>query len=327
MKVFATKVIPELAKELFANQQVILDEWTGAQPISKEQLTGTLIQGGYDGLLVAGVKIDADIIDAVKATVKVISLLSVGFDNIDLEAATRAGIPVSNTPDVLNDATAQTAFLLMQNVARKAFYNYRRIMDGDWKSESFVKNLGQDLQGKTLGIFGMGSIGTVMAKLCKAAFNMDIIYHNRRPNKAAETQTAARYVSFETLLRQSDILSIHAALTPETTRIFNAEAFEKMKSSAIIINTARGKVIDEPALITALEQKQIWGAGLDVTDPEPMAPDNPLLKMENVAVLPHIGSATVHTRNAMGQLAAENMLLGLSGNRLKTIVNKEVYDR
>jgi len=325
MKVFATKVIPDIAKTLLSANNIQVDEWEKEVPISKEELIQTLTNGHYAGLFVVGVKIDAEIIRAIQNNIKVISLLSVGFDNIDLQAATKAGIPVSNTPDVLNNATAETAFLLMQNVARKAFYNYKRILEGKWSNESFTTNLGIDLQGKTIGIFGLGKIGFVMAELCKAAFNMEVIYHNRSRNEKADKTLHAQFVSFNELLDRSDVLSLHCALTPQTTRIFNAAAFKKMKKSAILINTARGKVIDEPALINALQEKEIWGAGLDVTDPEPMQPANPLLQMPNVAVLPHIGSATVGTRNKMGQLAAENMLLGLTDQRLKTIINKELY--
>ncbi|UAY56827.1 2-hydroxyacid dehydrogenase [Arachidicoccus terrestris] len=325
MKVFATKVIPDNAKAFLSANNIVVDEWTNQTPITKNELTKIVTSGKYTGLFVLGAKIDAEIIHAIQRNIQVISLLSVGYDNIDLHAATMAGIPVSNTPDVLNDATAETAFLLMQNVARKAFYNYRRIMEDKWHNDSFITNLGVDLQGKTLGIFGLGKIGLVMGKLCRAAFNMEVIYHNRSRNPKADKTLNAQFVSFDELLHRSDVLSIHCALTPETTRVFNAAVFKKMKNSSILINTARGKVVDEPALIQALQKAEIWGAGLDVTDPEPMQPDNPLLQMATVAVLPHIGSATVNTRHRMAQLAAENMLLGLTGKRLKTIVNEEVY--
>lgn len=325
MKVFATKVIPDNAKALLASKNITVDEWTRETAISKKELIQTLTSGEYAGLFVLGVKIDADIIHAIKNNIKIISLLSVGFDNIDVKAATEARIPVSNTPEVLNEATAETAFLLMQNVARKAFYNYRRITEGQWQNEAFTANLGTDLRGKTLGIFGLGKIGLVMGKLCQAAFDMKVIYHNRSRNEKADKLLNGLFVSFDELLEKSDVLSLHCALTPETTKKFNAAAFKKMKPSSIIINTARGKVIDEPALIFALQEKEIWGAGLDVTDPEPMQPGNALLKMQNVAVLPHIGSATVNTRNRMAQLAAENMLLGLTGKRLKTPINEELY--
>lgn len=325
MKVFATKVIPDNAKAFLSDNNIMVDEWTGGNPITKTELIDTLTSGKYIGLFVLGVKIDAEIIHAIQNNIQVISLLSVGYDNIDVHAATVAGIPVSNTPDVLNDATAETAFLLMQSVARKAFYNYKRIIEGKWRNDSFTTNLGTDLQGKTIGIFGLGKIGFVMAKLCKAAFNMEVIYHNRSRNEQADKILQARFVSFDELLHSSDVLSIHCTLTPETTRIFNAAAFKKMKKSSILINTARGKVVDESALIHALQETEIWGAGLDVTDPEPMQADNPLLQMANVAVLPHIGSATVDTRNRMAQLAAENMLLGLTGKRLKTVINEEIY--
>ena len=321
MKVFATKILPDISKKILVQNQIEVDEWGKDSPISKNELMEILPQ--YDGLLVMGTQIDREILQSARH-LKAISLTSVGFDNIDILAATELGIPVSNTPEVLNNATAEIAFLLMQNVARKAFFNYKLILDGKPKS-GFMDNLGVDLNGKTIGIFGLGRIGYVMAEKCKKAFGMNVIYHNRSRNERAENQLQAQYVSFDELLKNSDVLSIHTALTNETEKIFGSNAFQKMKNSSILINTARGKVVDETALIDALQKGEIWGAGLDVSDPEPMLPNNPLLQMPNVAVLPHIGSATYTTRNAMAKLAAENMVLALNGEKMKTPINPEVY--
>lgn len=183
-------------------------------------------------------------------------------------------------------------------------------------------NLGQEPKGKALGIFGMGKIGMEMARRCKGAYGMDIYYHNRNRNQEAEQELDAKYVSFEELLKVSDIVSTHCALTTETKGIFNKEAFKKMKSSAIFINTARGGVHNEPDLIDALNNQEIWGAGLDVTNPEPMKADNPLLFMENVCVLPHIGSATVKARDEMARLAALNIIQYANGEDITNRVLK-----
>lgn len=243
-----------------------------------------------------------------------------------MAAATKHKVPVSNTPDVLSKATAEIAFLLMLAVSRKAFYNYQKILDGKWKQFEPVADLGIDLNGKTIGIFGLGKIGFEMAKKCKAAFEMNVIYHNRSRNEKAETELGAEYISFDELLQRSDVISMHANLTPETIGVFNKEAFAKMKPTAIFVNTGRGNMHNEEDLKEALDKGIIWGAGLDVTNPEPMDEDNPLLHYPNVCILPHIGSATQETRNAMAELAAKNIIAGLKGEKLPTIVNKDVYE-
>jgi glyoxylate reductase len=183
------------------------------------------------------------------------------------------------------------------------------------------------LKGKTLGIFGLGRIGMEMARRSKGAYQMKIIYHNRRPNPEAGRKLDARYVSFDELLSQSDVLSVHCSLNAETKGIFNKDAFSRMKPNSIFINTARGPVHNEADLIDALRKGTIWGAGLDVTNPEPMKPDNPLMQMENVSVLPHIGSATVETRDKMARLAAMNIIGFYRNKTVSHIVNPEVLKR
>ncbi|MGN0002987.1 MAG: 2-hydroxyacid dehydrogenase [Sphingobacterium composti] len=256
---------------------------------------------------------------------KGIALASVGYDHVDLETATALGIPVSNTPDVLSGATADVAFLLMLAVSRKAFYRANEVREGKWKDFEFMQDLGIELNGKTLGIYGLGRIGLELAKKAKAAYNMNIIYYNRSRNPLAEQLVNAKYVNFDDLLTQSDVISAHTNLSAETQYRFNKEAFKRMKKSAILINTARGKVHHEQDLIEALQQGEIWGAGLDVTDPEPMSSTNPLLQMPNVCVLPHIGSATIETRTQMAIMAANNLIVAKNGNKMMQIVNKEVY--
>ncbi|MBO9727475.1 MAG: D-glycerate dehydrogenase [Chitinophaga sp.] len=319
MKVFTTRVIPEEGLLLLQRAGVTVKQWTERKELTLEDMIEQCKD--QDALFYAGGRhIDRPFMEHARH-LKVISLLSVGYDNVDLKAATELGIQITNTPGVLSNATADTAFLLMQAVARKAFYQHKRILNGDWGFSTPTANLGIDIEGKTLGIWGLGNIGTVMAKRCKAAFDMKILYCNRHRNKAAEKELGATFVSFDELLAQSDVLSVHTSLTPETKDKFNLEAFRKMKPTAIFINAARGGIHNETDLLFALQDGLIWGAGLDVTNPEPMQPDNPLLNMPTVAILPHIGSATVETRNAMSRIAAENVLAALEGRPVPNPVN------
>lgn len=324
MKVFITNQIPQAGIDMIEDAG---HEVTIFPPEKTPIPPDVLIEAcqHHDALLIAGfAKIDEAFFQHCPG-IKVISLFSVGYDSVDINAATRYKVPVGNTPDVLSKATADTAFLLMLAVSRKAFYNYRKILEGRWKQFEPVDNLGTDLHGKTVGIFGLGKIGFEMALKCKNAYGMKVIYHNRSRNEKAESELQAKYVSFEELLQQSDVISVHANLTSETTGVFNKEAFAKMKPNAIFVNTGRGQMHNEQDLKEALDAGIIWGAGLDVTNPEPMHKDNPLLLMPNVCVLPHIGSATKETRDAMAVLAARNVIAGLKGELLPTIVNKEMY--
>lgn len=324
MKVLITRKFPEAGLQLLKEAGYTITEYTERRNLTQQELiTACKTQ---DALISIGPnKLNADFFTACN-NLKVISLMSVGYDNLDTAAATKAGIPVSNTPDVLSKATADVAFLLMIAVSRKAFYLHQSIIAGNWNFYDPNENLGIELYNKTLGIFGLGKIGLEMAKKCKAAYNMNIIYHNRRPNKEAEKEIAAEYVSFDELLKRSDVLSVHANLSKETKGLFNKDAFSKMKPTSIFINTARGEEHNEADLIQALQSNTIWGAGLDVTNPEPMVKDNPLLFMPSVCVLPHIGSATAETRSAMAATVAKNIIAGLQGRQLPNIINREVYD-
>ncbi|MFT4203563.1 MAG: D-glycerate dehydrogenase [Chitinophagaceae bacterium] len=322
MKVFITKPIAERGMDVFKKAKIDVTVWKQKQAPAPEALYKKLQD--YDAVLCIGYKLDARFFAACPH-LKAVSLLSVGYDNVDVQAAVRHKIPVGNTPHVLSKATADVAFLLMQMVARKATYNYNRILDGQWGGFNPMDNLGMDLEGKTLGIFGLGRIGMEMARKSQAAFNMNIIYHNRHRNEQAEKELGAKKVSFDKLLAASDVLSLHSALTPETENLFDKTAFEKMKPTSIFINTSRGGIVDEKALTQALKKKSIWGAGLDVTNPEPMKPNNPLLKMETVAVLPHIGSATFETRSEMSRIAAENIVAVLKGKKMPHCINPEIY--
>lgn len=323
MKIFINKLIPEVGMEMLArpdidllmpeNPEISYEEWISYC----QQCDAILNIGAY--------KIDAKFFDLCPS-VKAVSLFSVGYDQVDLEEATRRGIPVSNTPEVLSKATSDISFMLMLMVSRLASFHTNQVRVGvRFKYFNPIANLGQELYGKTLGVFGLGRIGYEMAIKCQAAYQMPIIYHNRNRNEELEEKLGAKYVSFEELLAQSDVLSIHANYAPEYRGLFNKEVFEQMRSNAIIVNTARGGFINEQDLDEALSSGKVWGAGLDVTDPEPMLPDNPLLKQERVCVLPHIGSATMEARGGMARIAAENIVAFVEGEKLKTCLNPEVY--
>ncbi|MGN6353208.1 MAG: 2-hydroxyacid dehydrogenase [Parafilimonas sp.] len=323
MNVLITRKYPEAGLQFLKDAGYAITEYTERSNLTQEELIEACQM--QDALIsVGGNKLDETFFKAC-GHLKLVALMSVGYNNVDMKAATRAGIPVSNTPDVLSDATSDVAFLLMLAVSRKAIYMHQTIIDGKWDFYDPNENLGIELYNKMLGIFGLGKIGFELAKKCKAAYNMQVIYHNRNHNNKAEQELEAKYVSFDELLQQSDVLSVHANLSSATKDIFNKKAFSRMKPTSIFINTARGQEHNEQDLIQALQQKIIWGAGLDVTNPEPMAKGNPLLFMPNVCVLPHIGSATTETRNAMAAMAAQNVIAGLQGKQLPNIVNKEVY--
>ncbi len=314
MKVFISGNIAPVGLKQLEENNITITQWKENRQITAEELIEACQD--HDALISVGPnKINAAFLNAC-SHLKVIALHSVGFDQVDVAAAKKLNIPIGNTPGVLSAATADTAFLLMLAVSRKAFFSYQKIMRGEWKKYEPCPELGIELNGKTLGIFGLGKIGLEMAKKCAAAYQMDVIYHNRSQNIEAEQEIGARYVSFEELLAQSDVLSVHTALTPETREKFTFEVFSQMKPNAIFINTARGGIHNETDLIRALQEKVIWGAGLDVTNPEPMDKANPLLYMENVAVLPHIGSATEETRAAMAKIIVQNIVAGLKGEQL-----------
>lgn len=325
MKIFITRELPEEILEQFTAAGHEVDQWMEKRNPDPEELIRRC--RGCEALLCIGPnKLDRPFFAAMDK-LKVVALYRVGYDNVDLQAATDYNIPVGNTPDVLTAATAGIAFLLMQNVARKAFHHHKQILLGNWGFFEPFKDTGIALEGKTLGIFGLGRIGYEMAKKARGAFDMKILYHNRSSNAIAETELGATKVSFDELLAKSDVISVHANLSNETNGIFNELAFAKMKKTAIFINTARGDIHNEEHLKAALDGGSLWGAGLDVTNPEPMKKDNPLLDMPNTAILPHIGSSTIETRMKMMQLSIDTVLHGLKCEKLPTIVNAEVYTK
>jgi glyoxylate reductase len=320
-KVLISSDLPQIAAELLKKEGFELSAWHLERPMTQVELMAETKKNN------ALLSLITDTIDEIFLNecrhLDFISQCGAGYDNIDLKEATRLKIPVANTPDAMSQATADIAFGLMIAVSRKMFYLHKTIAKGEWGYFRPKANLGIELRNKTLGVFGMGRIGTEMAKRCVGAFNMKIIYYNRTANPLAEKMLDARFADFETLLKESDVISVHSVLSAETRGIFNKAVFNKMKPTAIFINTSRGAIHHELDLIEALENARIWGAGLDVTNPEPMQAGNPLLSMENVAVLPHVGSGTIEARNEMAKSAAENIIEFYKSGRVSNILNPE----
>lgn len=309
--VFISKDFPLKGSQLLGEAGIQVTQWPHDRPMTQDELIAGV--QGHDGLFCAGTDlINAHFLHACPH-LKIIAQFAVGYDNIDVATANALGIVITNTPDAMRDATADIAFGLMLAVSRKMFYMHNSIGRGEWTYFRPRANLGVELKGKTLGIFGLGTIGLEMAKRCHAAYHMPVLYTNRNANPLAEATVGARRVPFDELLASSDVLSIHCALTPETAGLFDQKAFSKMKPTSIFINTARGGIHNESDLLDALRDGTLWGAGLDVTNPEPMASDNPLLGMENVAVLPHIGSATMEARDRMAEMVAKNIIAFVRG--------------
>lgn len=320
-KVFVTRrILPGGMKLIEAACQA--DVWPGEVPPSHEIIVECV--RGMDGLLsLLSDTIDEQVIAAATPTVKVISSHSVGVDNIDVAAATRYGIPVGNTPDVLTDATADMAFALLLAAGRRVVEGERLVRSGGWKAWGPGFMLGADLQGATLGIVGFGRIGRAVAHRA-LGFGMHILFTDPQPAKA-ELGVPAEQVDLDTLLKLSDFVSLHCPLTPETKGLMNASAFAKMKKTAVLVNTSRGPVVDQEALYQALASKSLFAVALDVTTPEPLPVDDPLLTLENCLIVPHIASASWRTREQMSIMAAENLLAGLRGEPLPHCVNPEVY--
>lgn len=310
-RVFLTRTLHDFAlKELKKRYQIEIH--SGKIPISKTKLRSKI--ENVEGLICFPYdKIDSDLIDTAKK-LKVISTYSVGFDHIDTQYAKKKKIRVGYTPEVLTDATADLAFSLILDILRRVSEGDRIIRNGKWRQiYGAYDYVGTDLQGKTLGIFGLGRIGSTLAKRAKS-FDMKIIYHNRKQvSKNKEKSLGVKYVTLDKLITQSDVISIHVPHTKETDRLFDMKIFKKMKKSAFLINTARGKIVNEKDLIIALNKKIIAGAALDVYEFEPISKKNPLTKIQNVVLAPHIGSSTKETRTKMAEITIKNLNLGLDG--------------
>jgi len=322
-RVFVTRLIPEAGLDR-VRDACDAEIWTEPLPPSIDVVREKLAH--CQGLLsLLTEKIDAALMDALP-DLKVVSNYAVGFNNIDIAAATARGICVGNTPGVLTEATADLAFTLLISAARRVVEGHRYTLQGKWKTWEPRGHIGQDLMGRTIGIVGMGRIGHALAKRCRGGWDMRILYHDPRVNEPVERDLQASRVDFDTLLAESDFISVHADLNKTTQGMFNRQAFQRMKSTAVFVNTARGPLVVEADLTAALQAGDIFAAGLDVTDPEPPTMDNPLLQLDNVIVLPHIASATVSSRDGMARIAAENLIAGVRGEPLPRWVNPEVDD-
>ena len=319
MKVLISLNIPEVGIEMLKQEGLEVEVWREDRPMSNAELVEKC--QGVQALVSTGSNaINSDFLHQC-SHLKIVSQFGAGYDNVDVHTARSLGIDVGNAPDAMSDATADIAFSLMLAASRKICYLNRSIIKGQWGHFRPRAHLGLELKGKTLGVYGLGRIGFEMARRCVGAYEMPVIYYSRSQKAEAEQQLGARRVSFDELLNQSDVLSVHCALNPDTRGLFNATAFEKMKATAIFINTSRGPVHHQDDLYQALVSGKIWGAGLDVTNPEPMSPDDPLLTLENVAITPHIGSATVEARDEMSRLVAQNIIQYYRGEAIENLVN------
>ena len=320
-KVFVTRIIRDAGLSL-VREFCQADIWDGDMPPSREVMLDRV--RGVDGLLcLLTDRIDGELLDAAGPQLKVVSNHAVGFDNIIVPDATARGIPVGNTPGILTDATADLAFALLLSAARRLSESEKYLRSGKWKTWEPSALLGMDLAGKTLGLVGFGRIGRAVAKRA-AGFDLRVIYYD--PTADAEFG-ASKVDSLDTLLRESDFVSIHTPLNQVTRHLVNKDFLSKMKPNAVFVNTSRGPVVDQSALYEALKAKQIFSAALDVTDPEPLPLDSPLLTLDNCLIVPHIGSASERTRDDMSRLAALNLIAGLKGERLPHCVNPEVYEQ
>ena len=322
-KIVVTRRIPEPAVEILREAG---DVWVSPddRPLEVSELHDA-ISGADVVVTLLHDKVDDAFLDAAGARLRAVCNVAVGFDNIDVPAATKRGVLVTNTPAVLSEATADLAMTLILAVTRRIGEGERLIRSREpWSWHMFML-LGTGLQGKTLGVVGMGAIGQSLARRAKA-FGMDIVYSDARQAPAeVEQELGARRVELDELLRTADVVSIHAPLMDETRHLINADTLGLMKESAYLVNSARGPIIDEAALVDALKAGKIAGAGLDVYENEPETHPG-LVELDNVVLLPHLGSATIETRTAMGVLAAENAVLALRGERPKTPVNPEVLE-
>jgi glyoxylate reductase len=319
-KVYVSRILPEEGLS-FLRDVVELNVWQEKELMPRE--TQLQLFSDCDGLLTTtDVKVDEELLEACP-TIKVVSNYAVGFDNIDVATCTAFGVIVGNTPDVLTETTADLAFTLILVAARRVVEMAEWVKQDQWTpTRGLLENLGTDVHHATLGIIGMGRIGREVARRA-TGFNMKILYHDLNRDTQVEKELGVVYAGKEELLRQSDFVSLHLPLSTETYYYIGENELKLMKPSAILVNTARGQIVDQTALLTALKNGQIAGAGLDVTDPEPMRGNDPLLCLPQVTVLPHIGSGTRGTRAKMAEMASQNLILALNGKPMISCINPE----
>ncbi len=321
--VAVTRVIPEAGLRLLRDAAEIR-LWQEELPPDAEALAA-LLQGCDGALTLLTDTIDGAVLDR-EPNLKVISNFAVGYDNVDVPAATARGVAVCNTPDVLTETTADFAWALLMAAARRVVEGADYVRAGKWQTWGPTLLLGRDLTGATLGIVGFGRIGREVAKRARG-FEMRVLAFDAFPDERVARELGAELRPLDDLLRESDFVTLHVALTPETQQMIGARELDLMKPEAILVNAARGPVVDTDALVAALRDGVIGGAALDVTDPEPMPVDHPLVALPNALVVPHMASATVATRDRMAEVAARNLLAVLRGERPPHIVNPEVLER
>jgi glyoxylate reductase len=314
-KVLVTREIPDAGLRLLRDFDVTVV--SKSPPGRGELLEASRRAAGI--LSTVTEKVDAELMDAAGEDLRVIANMAVGYDNIDLDAAGERDVVVTNTPEVLNETTADTAFMLLLAAARRLGEAERLLRSGGWDAWGPMQLTGPDVWGKKLGVVGFGRIGQAVARRARG-FDMEVLYHDQYRNESAEKETGVRYVELDELLRTCDIISVHTPLTDETHHLIGATELGRMKPEAVLINTSRGPVVDEAALADALAEGRIFAAGLDVYEKEPEVHPK-LLELENAVLAPHIGSASFETRDRMAVLAAENIVAVLSGEKPKTPVN------
>ena len=324
-RVFVARIIPDDGLRSVV-EACDADVWQDELPPPRADLLRKV--GGCDGVITLVTdRVDDEFLDAAGPQLRVVSNYAVGFDNIDVAACTRRGIPVGNTPGVLTETTADLAWALLMAAARRVVEGAEYVRAGRWRTWGPMLLLGPDVHGATIGLVGFGRIGQAMARRA-AGFGMTVVYHDvsRLPDEVTGP-LGATYVELDELFARADFISLHVNLTPETRNLIDAAALARMKPTAILVNTSRGPVVDQAALADALRGGVIAAAALDVTDPEPISMDDPLMGLGNCLVVPHIASASRATRGKMASMAAANLLAGVRGERLPTPVNPEVYER
>ena len=323
-RVFVSRMMHQDALALIG-EATDMEVWPDDPPPSAGELRTKLVDA--EGVLINIMdRIDTALLDAAPR-LRIVSQLAAGLDNVDVPECTRRGILLGSTPGILSKAVADHAFALLLSAARRVVESDRWVRGNNWELAFHPTYwLGNEVQGSTLGIVGLGQIGLEMARRAQG-FDMRILYHSRNRRPEAEAQYGLTYTAMDELLSESDYVSLHVPLTPDTRHLIGAAALRRMKPTAILVNISRGPVVDTDALCTALREGWIGGAGLDVVDPEPIPDDHPLLFMDNVTITPHIGSASVLSRRAMSIMAARNLVNGLNGQRLVHCANPELYER
>ena len=315
-KVLVTRMIPDAGLRLLRDFDVAV---LAEGPPAREELLEAA-RGAAGILSTVTETVDAELMDAAGEDLKVVANMAVGYDNIDLDAAGERDVVVTNTPEVLNETTADTAFMLLLAAARRLGEAERLLRSGGWDAWGPMQLTGPDVWGKKLGIVGFGRIGQAVARRAQG-FDMDVLYHDKYRNESAENEIGVRYVELDELLRTCDFISVHTPLTPETRHLIGRGELDLMRPTGVLVNSSRGPVVDEAALADALEEGIMFAAGLDVYEEEPKVHPK-LLGLENVVLAPHIGSASIETRDRMAELAAENLVAVLRGEEPKTPVGR-----